>query len=98
MMLHELRGMFMKISIEFFKSSQYQSCKRDLLDPDMGLEDLHLTVRFNNFGDEIILEESEKKHDIIRIESVRTYFGIYFANGNCVEIFHEDATLEVKFI
>ena len=88
----------MKIDIEFFSSKRYAEFKRDLQDPEMGMDDLHLTVRFNDFGDEIILEEEDGRHDIIRIDTAKTYTGIYFANGNCIEFFHEDATVEVKFI
>ena len=87
----------MKIHIEFFNSKRYQEFKRDLQDPEMGMDELRLTVRFNDFGDEIILEEEYGIHDIIRIETAKTYSGIYFANGNCIEFFHEDATVEVKF-
>lgn len=88
----------MKIDIEFFNSKRYKEFKRELQDPEMEMDELQLTVRFNDFGDEIILEEADGRHDIIRFETAKTYTGIYFANGNCIEFFHEDATVEVKFI
>ena len=86
----------MKIILEFEKHDRYLLAKSDLEDPEMGINELYLTVRYNDFGDEIIIEEYDIK-DILRIESVRSYFGIYFSNGNCLELFSEEARMEIRF-
>ena len=86
----------MKIIFDYFDDDRYHLAKRELLDPDMGLSDLGLQIRFNDYGSEIIIDDLGLG-EIIRIEDARTFFGIYFVNGNCFEDLHAHAIFEIRF-
>ena len=86
----------MKIILEFKEHDRYLLAKSELEDPEMKLWDTTLLIRYNDFGDEIIIEEFDIK-EIIRIESCIRYFGIYFSNGNCLELFTEEAAMDIRF-
>ena len=85
----------MKIVLDYFDDERYRYAKDELLDPDMGLDELMIQVRFNDYGIEIVLDDIGS--EIIKIDDARTYFGIYFNNGNCFEELHEHCIMTVRF-
>lgn len=86
----------MKIYLYYLDVEMYQLAKKDLLDPEMGLSDLWLTVTFNDYGTEIIIDDLNFG-EIVRIDDARTYFGIYFINGNCFEDNRRYCNMEIRF-
>ena len=86
----------MKIYLYYLDVEMYQLAKKDFLDPEMGLSDLGLTVTFNDYGTEIIIDDLNLG-EIVRIDDSRTYFGIYFVNGNCFEDNRRYCNMEIRF-
>ena len=86
----------MKIYLYYLDEEMYQLAKKDFLDPEMGLSDLWLTVKFNDYETEIIIDDLSFG-EIVRIDDSRTYFGIYFSIGKCFEDNRRYCNMEIRF-
>ena len=85
----------MKIGIDYFKHDDYLIAKSYLEDPDMGIDELGMSIHFNDFGDEIKIDDNNLG-TILKVESLHNVWGIYFTNGNCLEGFHDEADLLIR--
>ena len=87
----------MKIYLYYLDEEMYQLAKKEFLDPEMmGLNNLWLTVTCNDYETEIIIDD-QNFGEIVRIDDARTYFGIYFINGNCFEDNRRYCNMEIRF-
>lgn len=86
----------MKIYLYYYDEQHYKYAKQDLQDPEMEIDDLGMSIYFNDFGNEITLDDNGL-HSVIKIESLQNIWGVYFTNGNCIEGFHDQADITVKW-
>lgn len=88
---------FMKITIEYFKDDRYDLAKKQLLDPEMHLNDLLCDYCFDDYSSAIIFNHFVED-SIKQIVHGSTWWEITFSNNNCFTGFAEECVMTIDLI
>ena len=84
----------MYIIITYSEDQHYEAAKRDLVDPEMGLQDLSLRVYFTDVINQIEIFDHDDEIKLLDFDG--KFWHIQFVNGNELSDYQDRAEIEIR--